>query len=64
MVTAWPAELFCYQPPRYTSSAWMGVLPGAQVLEFAQARSDLLHICHIRVILERVFASQLSAGLH
>lgn len=60
MVTAWPAELFCYQPPRYTSSAWMGVLPGAQVLEFAQARSDLLHICHIHVILERVFASQLS----
>ena len=40
----------------------MGVLPGAQVLEFAQARSDLLHICHIRVILERVFASQLSVN--
>lgn len=37
MVTTWPVELFCQQAPSSSSGAWMGVLPGAQVLEFAQA---------------------------
>ena len=39
MVTAWPVELFCYQGPLVHFKCFDGVLPGAQVLESAQAEA-------------------------